>query len=98
MRGSALVTIIVVTLLATSCSDPGKVSVEKARAHAQFLAETVTKDVDEVRSGLPAGAEVVGAWWKSQALDTDPKAAQDSLEAARRKVQVLRMAKSTFFA
>lgn len=80
------------------CKDTGKFSADQARQHVLFLAETVSKDVEEVRSGLPAGAEVIATWWKSSPLEADPRAAQDSLEAAKRKVSVLRMAKSTFFA
>jgi hypothetical protein len=57
------------------------------------------KDVEEVRKGLPAGAEVLAASLKSDAaVMTDPKAASRALEEARRKVQDLRVAKSTFFA
>lgn len=80
------------------CRDTGKLSAEQATQHAAFLVETIAKDVGEVRSGLPGGAEVVAAAWASQPLDSDPKAAADALESARRKVQELRLAKATFFA
>lgn len=64
-----------------------------------FLAETVQKDVEEVRKGLPSGADVLGAALKGDAtILTDPKSASHALEEARRKVQDLRIAKSTFFA
>lgn len=98
MRSSAILVVAAIGLVLSACKDSGKISAAHAKEHVTFLAETVAKDVEEVRAGLPAGAEVVAAWWKSQALESDPRAAQDSLEAARRKVQVLRMAKSTFFA
>lgn len=98
MRSSAILVAVLLTLVLPACKDTGKISAAHAQEHVAFLAETVSKDVEEVRSGLPSGAEVVAAWWKSQALESDPRAAQDSLEAARRKVQVLRMVKSTFFA
>ena len=85
--------------LIASCKDTTKLSKEKAAAHVTFLAETMKKDVEEVRKGLPPGAEVLGASLKSDAaVMTDPKAARRALEEARRKVQDLRVAKSTFFA
>jgi hypothetical protein len=98
MRPADLGVALVVVLGAAGCKDTAKISIEHARGHVAFLAETAAKDVEEVRAGLPAGAEVVGSWWKTQSLESDLKAAQDSLEAARRKVQELRIAKSTFFA
>ena len=82
-----------------SCKDTTKISKERAAAHVGFLAETIKKDVEEVRKGLPSGADVLGAALKSDATAlTDPKAASHALEEARRKVQDLRIAKSTFFA
>jgi len=64
-----------------------------------FLVETTKKDLEEVRRGLPAGADALGALLKSDATAlTDSKAASRALEEARRKVQDLRIAKSTFFA
>jgi hypothetical protein len=57
------------------------------------------KDIEEIRGGLPAGAEALGALLAADAaVGTDPKAASRALEEARRKVQDLRVAKSTFFA
>jgi hypothetical protein len=64
-----------------------------------FLVEIIQKDLDEVRGGLPAGAEAIGASLKADAsVLSDPKAASRALQDARRKVQDLRIAKSTFFA
>jgi hypothetical protein len=72
---------------------------EKAALHASFLAETVKKDVGEVRAGLPAGAAAFGAMWKADAtIETDSKSAQHALDETRKKIQDLRIAKSTFFA
>src|SRR5690349_18422750 len=98
-RGLLLALGIVAFSLAVGCKDAVKLSVEKASSHASFLVETIKKDVDEVRSGLPSGADALGAAWKADpAIGTDPKATQRSLEDTRRKVQDLRVAKSTFFA
>jgi hypothetical protein len=86
-------------LLASSCKDTSRLSKEKATAHVSFLAEAMKKDVEEVRNGLPSGADALAASLKSDAtVLTDPKAASRALEEARRKVQDLRIAKSTFFA
>ncbi|HEX7668059.1 MAG TPA: hypothetical protein VF395_00665 [Polyangiaceae bacterium] len=88
-----------VTLLVSACKDTAKISKTQASAHVAFLAEIATKDVAEVRTGLPQGADLLGAAWKADpAVGTDLKAAADALEVARRKVQDLRVAKSTFFA
>ena len=86
-------------LFPTACKDTTKLSLEKATGDVSFLVETTRKDVGEVRSGLPAGADALAAAWKADAsIATDSKAAQRALEDARRKVQDLRVAKSTFFA
>jgi len=86
-------------LLVSGCKDTAKISATQATAHVAMLAETAQKDVAEVRSGLPQGAELMGAAIAADAtVRTDPKAAAEALRNARRKVQDLRMAKSTFFA
>jgi hypothetical protein len=82
-----------------ACKDTGKVSAARASEHVGFLVETVAKDVEEVRHGLPEGAQVLAARLKSEpALAKDLNAVREALELARRKVQDLRIAKSTFFA
>jgi hypothetical protein len=96
-----LVSGVVVFLSCTlpGCYDPGKTSMDHAKVHAAYLLETIAEDVEEVRRGLPQGADVLAAEWKAEPeLGTDPKAARDALEKARGKVQDLRIAKSTFFA
>lgn len=86
-------------LLVSACKDTAKISKTQASAHVTFLAEIATKDVAEVRTGLPQGAALMAAAWKADpAVGTDLKAAADALEITRRKVQDLRLAKSTFFA
>jgi len=82
-----------------ACKDSGKLSAAKASEHVAFLVDTVAKDVDEVRRGLPEGAKILATRLKSDpAVSKDLNAAHDALEVARRKVQDLRIAKSTFFA
>jgi hypothetical protein len=82
-----------------ACKDSGKLSAARASEHVAFLVDTATKDVEEVRSGLPEGAKILETRLKSDpALPKDLNAVRDALELARRKVQDLRMAKSTFFA
>ena len=97
------VLLLVVSCLAgtgvAACKDTGKVSAAHASEHLTFLVDTVVKDVDEVRHGLPEGASVLAARIKNEPnLTKDLDNVRDSLELARRKVQDLRMAKSTFFA
>jgi hypothetical protein len=94
-----VVGVVLLAMLVSGCGDTGRISAERARAHVLFLTATVAKDVEEVRAGLPLGADAVAASWKAQAgLETDLKAVREVLEGARRKVQDLRVAKSTFFA
>jgi hypothetical protein len=82
-----------------ACQDKGKVSAEHARQHAELLAQTVQSDVEEVRRGLPQGAQHLAPLYAEK---TPPKddlpAVRDALQRARAKVQDLRVAKSTFFA
>lgn len=80
------------------CTDEGKVSAERASAHARFLAPVTEKDVAEVRSGLPKGTVFLQELWAKSETVQDPEAARDALVRARAKVQDLRVAKSTFFA
>lgn len=84
--------------LALGCTDKGKISVERASAHARYLAPVTVKDVEEVRSGLPQGAPYLKELWSTSDTVLDPEAARDALVKARGKVQDLRVAKSTFFA
>ena len=81
-----------------ACKDTGKLSAARAAEHVAFLVDTVGKDVEEVRSGLPKGAQLMATQLgRDPAIVKDPNAVKDALEIARRKVQDLRMAKSTFF-
>ena len=90
---------LALTLVAPACKDTAKISRTQASAHVAFLAETVTKDVEEVRTGLQQGADLLAAAWKADpSMATDLTAAADALQMTRRKVQDLRLAKSTFFA
>lgn len=85
-------------LAVLGCTDEGKVSAERASAHARFLAPVTEKDVAEVRSGLPKGTPFLEDLWAKSETVQDPEAARDALVRARAKVQDLRVAKSTFFA
>lgn len=98
-RRARLLPLALALACAIACKDTTKISLEKASSHVGFLVETIKKDVEEVRSGLPAGAAALGAAWKADAaIGSDAKATQRALENARRTVQDLRVAKSTFFA
>ncbi len=84
--------------LGLACTDQGKVSAERASAHARFLAPVTEKDAAEVRAGLPKGTEYLQELWAKSDTVLDPEAARDAIVRARAKVQDLRVAKSTFFA
>jgi hypothetical protein len=99
MNRSTLLLLPLLTLCVFACKDSAKISKTLATAHVAFLAEIATKDVAEVRAGLPPGAELMAAAWRAEpSLGTDLKAAAEALQITRRKVQDLRLAKSTFFA
>lgn len=81
------------------CEDAGKVSAERARPHVEFLSRAAKQDVEEVRTGLPQGAELLSELFR--AAHPEQPGAEDANRAlllAREKTQDLRVAKSTFFA
>lgn len=80
----------------SGCTDVGKVSAEKAKAHAQFLLKAAETDIRELKRGLPEGAKQLGSAFENGTPDS--QSAREALERARNKVQDLRVAKSTFFA
>ncbi|MET0410893.1 MAG: hypothetical protein ABW217_06335 [Polyangiaceae bacterium] len=87
-------------LLAAGCQDTGEVSRVAALAHAELLVTTATRDVEEVRQGLPEGVKKLESIWikNSKRLEDDPAELRETLETTRNAVQDLRVAKSTFFA
>ncbi len=87
-------------LLSAGCKDEGKVSAEHATKHVQVVAKLATQDVEEVKRGLPEGVKQLLPLFKDpdKRLAEDPQRARAGLDKARRKVQDLRVAKSTFFA
>jgi hypothetical protein len=89
-----------VVLLVVGCEDTGEVSRRAALAHAELLVNTATRDVEEVRRGLPQGVAKLESIWatNSERLEDDPAALREALETTRNAVQDLRVAKSTFFA
>lgn len=80
-----------------SCTKSGEVSKQKARTEVELLAKAAVADVEEVRKGLPLGAKHLEAFFADDKAQGDAVAAKEALESARRKVQDLRTAKSTFF-
>jgi hypothetical protein len=80
-----------------NCKGTSQESVAKAVSHAKTLVEMTTRDVAEVRQGLPQGAAALAKVWSDDLL-SDPEAARRALGVVRDEVQDLRVAKSTFFA
>ncbi len=83
--------------LLTSCTKSSELSRQKARSEVELLAKAAVADVEEVRKGLPQGAKHLEAFFADDKAQGDAAAAKEALETARRKVQDLRTAKSTFF-
>jgi hypothetical protein len=99
MNRRTFVRAVIAAWCVVSCGDNSKLSMARAEAHASFLAETAAKDVEEVRRGLPQGAALLADQWKAEpAFEANLKAVHLALASARRQVQDLRIAKSTFFA
>lgn len=95
----SLVGVLLLSVLALSCENTGKKSAQLATQHVKDLARTAASDVEEVRKGLPQGAARLTALFEEAHPELpDPESAKTSLGNARRKVQDLRVAKSTFFA
>jgi hypothetical protein len=88
---------ITAAITLSSCKRSAAVSAERAAEHVVFLAKAVNTDVEEVKVGLPKGAQLLQDYFL-QAEFEDAQAARDLLDRTRSKVQDLRVAKSTFFA
>jgi hypothetical protein len=84
-------------LASTGCTKTSEVSRQKARGEVEVLAKAATTDVEEVRKGLPLGAQQLEAFFADPKAQGDAAAAKQALDSARSKVQDLRTAKSTFF-
>jgi hypothetical protein len=83
-----------------ACERTDEASAARAHEQARELVEKSVRDVGEVQSGLPLGAQELAKRWASGGVDltTDSEAAREAINQARNKVQDLRVAKSTFFA
>jgi hypothetical protein len=100
LRPMALIA-VGVTLMAVGagCTDSSKTSERKAIEHADRLAKLADDDVDEVRRGLPRGAQALGQLWDTPAdPKADPWAVWHALDRVRDHDRDLTVAKSTFFA
>jgi hypothetical protein len=87
-------------LFAVACQNSTKkVSLPLSAKHAVQLTDITRGDVNEVRSGMPAGAHLLENLYKNSANPRDDlERVQLVLSRTRDKVQDLRVAKSTFFA
>jgi hypothetical protein len=86
-------------LMLSGCEDLGKKSAGLARAHVEQLSRAARQDLEEVRKGLPLGAQrLENLFAAAHPEQPDPQTARQALTRARDKVQDLRVAKSTFFA
>lgn len=86
-----------IALFSLSCTKSSEVSRKKAREHVELLAKAAQVDVEEVRKGLPLGAQQLESFFAQPKAGEDAAAAKEALERARSRVQDLRTAKSTFF-
>ncbi len=93
---------LALTVLATAaCTDPAKKSAERAKVQAEELSALVTADVDELRRGMPIGAEEIAKALlpgETRADALEPSDVRKALRRIRSVVPDLRSAKSTFMA
>jgi hypothetical protein len=93
----ALVANLLVSIV--GCTRSIELSVGQAKQHVSMLVDVTSRDVEELRNGMPKGAEQLGQAFRGKA---EPKDDLDNvrvqLDRARNHVQDLRVAKSTFFA
>lgn len=84
------------SVFSTGCSDHAKLAQEHSSDATNMALETFTRDVEQVRKGMPEGAKILGA-----RMPADPRGnrleLQTSIKAARDNVKDLAYAKSTFF-
>lgn len=96
---SALLCAAALGLGLTACGNTGKKSAEAAVPHVAFLVAAAKQDVGEVRIGLPEGAKLLEATFRTAHPELPgAEDASRALGTTRDKVQDLRVAKSTFFA
>jgi hypothetical protein len=95
----AVVALLALGSYSLGCSKDIERSVGAASQHAPMLAETATKDVTELRSGMPEGARFLSVLFRSKTAPKDDLSeVRAELDRTRNKVIDLRVAKSTFFA
>jgi hypothetical protein len=84
-------------LVLAGCSKTGEISRQKAHVEVEELAKVAASDVEEVRRGLPLGAQQLESFFADDKAQGDAAAAKGALDRARNRTQDLRIAKSTFF-
>ncbi len=96
-----LLLVLCVPLLSTACKeDEAAVHLRGAVQDVHYLVARSAKDVEAVRTGLPAGAAKLSQLIEKRkfSLTASPEATLVALKAARGSARHLRIAKSTFFA
>ena len=97
VRTFSLALSIASIVLALPACDEGKKASEQAAAdELTQLAPLLKEDVEQVRRGLPQGAEKLGPMLDADTLGA-PEALQKAIARARASVKDLAVAKSTFF-
>lgn len=86
-------------LVSGGCEDKGKISAGFAQTHAQTTAALVERDVNEVRTALPLGAQKArSVLYAAGDPREDLGAVRKGLSRVQREVPELGVLKSTFFA
>lgn len=90
---------MLVSIAALGCKDTGKISESKAIQHVERLAQLADEDVEQLRTGLPRGANALGSDWAQPGGDApDAQTVRARMEKVRDGERELSIAKSTFFA
>jgi len=95
-RGFAATALLSALFLTSSGCSQDEENKKRAQAQATKVAETVERDVAQIRSGLPVGAKKLGEILDKYP-DAEPNRIQEAIVTTRTKVPDLEFAKSTFF-
>ena len=93
---SSFVPIASIVLALAACDEGKKASEQSAADTLAQLAPVLKEDVEQVRRGLPQGAEKLGSMLDADTMG-NPAALQKAVARARATVKDLAVAKTTFF-
>src|SRR5256714_12044594 len=90
---------VVCAIVLVACSEPSKISEQRAVSHVERLTKLVDEDVEELRRGMPRGGKNIGQIWEGKGdPHNDPASVRHALDRVRSEERDLEISKGTFFA